>query len=83
MPSELVIIGAIKRIVHYIPTWTIGVTNSPGRRKREHGNPDSWHQWDAHTEQAARDVETHYVSQGMKSDADEGRTGNHVYIFIE
>jgi hypothetical protein len=81
--AELVIISAIKKVVHYIPTWTIGVTDDPDRRRRELGNPDSWYHWDAHTEQTARDVEAHYVNKGMKGDTDGGGTASYVYIFIE
>ena len=39
MPSESQIISEIESIVVHYPSWTIGISDDPDRRKREHGNP--------------------------------------------
>lgn len=63
------------------PDWTIGITDDPDRRKREHGNPSRWRHWYGDTEQIARDVEKHFLAKGMKGDTGGGFTPNYVYIF--
>ena len=50
------------------------------RRRSEHGNPDHWHEWEAHSKQIARNVEAYFLDKGMKG----GGGGDHpnwVYIF--
>ncbi len=81
MASEASIKAAIESIVTDYSIWTIGVTDSPSRRRSEHGNPTHWHQWDADTEQAARNVETHFLDKGMKGGTGGLGRADYVYIF--
>ena len=81
MATETDIKSAIERLVTTYSYWTIGVTDDLARRKREHGNPEHWHQWDADTEQAARNVEAHFISKGMKGGSGGLGRADYVYIF--
>lgn len=81
MASEATIKAAIEGIVSDYSVWTIGVTDDPARRRREHDNPKVWHDWDADTEQAARNVEAYFIAKGMKGDTGGGGTADYVYIF--
>jgi len=81
MASELAIKAAIEKIVVSCSNWTIGVTDDPVRRKSEHGNPSHWHQWDADTETAARNVETYFQNKGMKGSPGGLGRADYVYIF--
>jgi predicted GIY-YIG superfamily endonuclease len=64
--------------------WTVGVTDDPARRKGEHeqeGEDTScWHQWDASTEETARQIEKHFLDKGCKGGTG-GGSANWVYIF--
>lgn len=82
MASESAIKTAIEKIVGRYPAWTIGVTDSPTRRRAEHGNPTTWHHWDADTEQAARNVEAYFIAKGMQGATGGGGAADYVYIFI-
>lgn len=87
MASEAAIKTAIEQVVagRYAGSysvWTIGVTDSPQRRRGEHGNPGIWHQWDADTEQAARNVEAYFLAKGMKGSGGGLGRADYVYIFI-
>ena len=80
--TESAIKSAIERIVGgTYSIWTIGVTDNPTRRRGEHGNPNTWHQWDADTETIARDVERYFKEKGMKGDIGGGGSADYVYIF--
>ncbi len=81
MASEATIKAAIENLVSNYSVWTIGVTDDPPRRKREHGNPTAWYQWDADTEQAARNVEKHFLDKGMKGSGGGLGRADYVYIF--
>ncbi len=60
MASETEIKAAIERVIKdKYSIWTIGVSDNPNRRRAEHRNPKSWIQWNADTEQAARNVESY------------------------
>lgn len=61
--------------------WTVGVTDDPKRRKTEHGDPVYWKQWNADSETAARNVETHFLDKGMKGSGGGGGKADYVYIF--
>ncbi|MBA7579355.1 hypothetical protein ES708_21225 [subsurface metagenome] len=61
--------------------WTIGVTDDPNKRKEEHGNPKYWHQWDADSEQQARNVESYFMDKGMKGGTGGLGSADYVYIF--
>ncbi len=82
MASEATIKAAIEKIVSYYRAWTIGVTDDPDRRRREHGNPKSWYHWDADSEQIARNVEAYFIEKGMKGDTGGGGKADYVYIFM-
>lgn len=81
MASESAIKAAIEQIVRSYSNWTIGVTDDPNRRNGEHGNPPSWRHWDADTEQAARNVESYFISKGMKGGGGGLGRADYVYIF--
>ncbi len=81
MASESAIKAAIENIVTTYSAWTIGVTDDPVRRKGEHGNPQYWHQWDADTETAARNVEKYFLDKGMKGGGGGLGRADFVYIF--
>ena len=82
MATESEIKSAIERIVSHYSVWTIGVTDNPARRKAEHGNPSVWHNWDADTETAARNVEKYFLDKGMKGGGGGAGRADYVYIFI-
>ena len=81
MASAAEIKTVIESIVSNYPIWNIGVTDDPIRRKREHHDPSSWHQFDADTEQAARDVEAHFIAKGMEGGVGGSGRADYVYIF--
>ncbi len=81
MASESVIKIAIENIVSDYSLSTIGVTDDPVRRKSEHGNPQRWHQWDADSETAARNVEICFLDNGMKGGGGGAGRADFVYIF--
>ena len=66
--------------------WTIGITNDPKRRKKEHENDGEdvtyWKDWLADSLKIAREVESYFLEKGMK-----GGTGGpvetptYVYVF--
>ncbi len=82
MASGAALVAEIGRLVSYYGAWTIGVTDDPGRRMREHNNPTGWRHWDADTERIARDVEAFFVAEGMSGDTGGGGRADYVYIFI-
>ena len=81
MASEATIKAAIEAIVVTHSLWTIGVTDKPATRRIAHGNPSIWHQWDADTEQAARNVEAFFIAKGMQGGTGGGGSADYVYIF--
>ena len=82
MASESVIKAAIEGKVTNYSVWTIGVTDDQTRRRSEHDNPSTWFQWDADTEQVARNVESYFVDKGMKGDTGGRGSADYVYIFL-
>lgn len=82
MSSEADIKAAIGKIVGRYSAWTIGVTDSPTRRKREHGNPSKWYQWNAATEMVARRIEAFFKAKGMQGDTGGRGDADYVYIFL-
>ena len=82
MASELAIKAAIDAKVRAYFVWTIGVTDEPNRRRREHDNPRVWYHWDADSEQVARDVEAFFLGKGMKGGTGGGGWADYVYIFL-
>ncbi len=82
MASEAALIAEIRRLVSYYRVWTIGVTDDPEHRMREHNNPKSWRYWDADTERIARNVEAYFLNEGMSGDTGGRGRADYVYIFI-
>jgi len=82
MATESEIKSAIERVVNQYPTWTIGVTDNPTRRKSEHDNPLVWRDWNADTETAARNIEKYFLDKGMKGGGGGAGRADYVYIFI-
>ena len=70
----------VKRAGLLYSAWTIGVTDDPTERRRQHRNPPIWHQWNADTETTARNVETYFKSKGMKGGT--GGLGNADFVYI-
>ena len=81
MASELSIEVAIDAKVKQYFVWTIGVTDDPKYRRIEHGNPKVWCQWDADSEQVARNVEAYVLGKEMKGGTGGGGGADYVYIF--
>ena len=82
MASEADIKAAITKIVGRYSAWTIGVTDNPTRRRSQHGNPSTWHHWNAATEQTARRIEAFFIAKGMQGATGGGGDADYVYIFI-
>jgi len=65
--------------------WTIGVTDDPDTRKDKHKqdgeNVNHWQRWNADSENDARDIEAHFIKNGMKGGTGGGGKANYVYIF--
>ena len=82
------IANAIAKLVdhsgHPYEKWTVGVTDNPARRRKEYegGGSDTswWHDWNADTEQAARDVERHFLNKGMRGGS--GGAGRADYVYV-
>ncbi|PKB71251.1 MAG: hypothetical protein BZY87_06455 [SAR202 cluster bacterium Io17-Chloro-G6] len=81
MASATIIKESINMVVTTYSLWTIGLTIDPGRREVEIGNPIGWRLFEADTEQAAKNVEAHFVGKGMKG-ATGGRASGATYVFI-
>ncbi|MFQ5823701.1 MAG: hypothetical protein ACE5JB_06575 [bacterium] len=60
--------------------WAIGVTDDPAGRKAQLGNPLSWLQWKADSEQVARNIKHFFLQKGMKRADGVPSTGHFVYI---
>lgn len=82
MATEAGIKAAIEQRVSDYSVWTIGVTDDHARRKREHGNPQTWYTWNGDTEQIARNVEAHFKGKGMKGGTGGLGSADYVYIFL-
>lgn len=83
MASEAVIIKQIENVVQgkYFD-WMIGLTDNPLHRKAELGNPLSFLQWKANSEQDAKNVELHFLLKGMQSAGIAPKSAVHVYILL-
>ncbi len=86
MVSKSTIISEIDYRVNNVKTpdysaWTIGVTDQPATRKHQHDDPKHWMQWNADSEQDARDIETHFKNKGMKGGTGGRGNADWVYIF--
>ena len=84
--SKQALINAIDKIVgNNYGIWTIGITNDPARRKREHKadgkKVDHWRDWSADSESIARSVEKHFLDKGCKGGGGGGINPTFVYVF--
>ena len=65
--------------------WTVGVTDNPAQRRRQHERDDEdvscWCAWNASSERAARSVEKHFLDKGMRGDTGGRGNADHVYVF--
>lgn len=79
------IIKAIENRVEKYSVWTIGITNDPDRRRKEHEadkkDTKYWKEWKADSERDARDIEKHFKDKGMGGDTGGGDNPTYVYIF--
>ncbi len=62
--------------------WTVGLTHRPHARRLEHGNPQTWFQWNVNTEQVARRIEADLIDRGMNGGTG-GAGWRYVYIFLD
>ncbi len=79
--SAAQIIAAVGAVVVHPPSWYIGITEDPDRRRQEHGNPLGWYLWHADSERTARQVEKHFLALGMQGDTGGGLSPDWVYIY--
>jgi hypothetical protein len=74
-----------KKVVKTYSIWTIGITDDPERRKKEHEDEGKsvayWSHWKADTEAIARAVETYFIDKGMKGGTGGPSHGEYVYVF--
>lgn len=61
--------------------WTIGVTNSPGRRQDTLRSPGFWRVWKVADDNVAQRVFSHFVRMGMMGDVISDAHGRYVYLF--
>ena len=81
------IIAAIESKVKTYSLWQIGLTHDPSKRKEEWAaegrNTAHWTDWKADSLTDAQDIESHFISKGMK-----GGTGGDlfsrrdVYVYV-
>ena len=69
------------------PLYTIGITNDPARRKKEHEqdgeNTKYWHHWEADSKSVAEAVENHFIGKKMKGGTGGNTDGSKtVYVYI-
>ncbi len=83
MASEKTIKKQIEKTVNgKYSDWQIGLTNYPAQRKAQLGYPLSWLQWQANSEQAARNVERYFLQKGMHSAGPGPEEATFVYILL-
>ncbi len=62
--------------------WTVGVTDDPARRRREHNNPRWWYTWNTRNEDEARDIEGYFCGKGCQGgDGGPGKV-DYIYLFL-
>ncbi len=62
--------------------WRIGRVNDPEEAKIQHGNPDSWRDWNATSVDDAKEVESYFIDKGMRSEGAGYGGADFVYIFF-
>lgn len=61
--------------------WYVGITADPDTRYTAHGSPTIWREWQADSHHHARDIEAHFLEQGMKGDVGGGKYPRYVYVY--
>lgn len=61
--------------------WRIGRANDPVESKIRYGTPDSWRDWDANSEDDAKEAESYFIDKGMGSEGFSYSGADFVYIF--
>lgn len=89
MDKASIVIAIISRVestkTKEFTIWTIGITQNPADRKKEHGNPIHWQLWKADSLAYAQKIESHFIIKmgmngGTVGDLDPSLT-TYVYIF--
>ncbi len=62
--------------------WQIGRANSPSDAKKQHGNPNDWHDWDADSADDAIETVDYFVGKGMRKEGVGYGGADFVYIFF-
>lgn len=82
--SEIIseIEGLVKSLTDGIYSkWRIGRANDIAESQTQHGNPDSWRNWDADSPEEAERVESYFVDKGMRLEGEGFGDPDFVYIF--
>lgn len=83
MASRTVIIDQIEKTVQgKYQEWQIGVTDDSASRKAQLGNPISWLQWLAESEDDAAQIVNHFADKGMHQVGYVEERGDFVYILL-
>lgn len=81
---ELINVIETKRGSTSYSIWTIGITDDPERRRKEHEGERRdvrfWKHRKADGEAIARAVEKHFLEKGMKGDTGGGKVPTFVYV---
>ena len=62
--------------------WRIGRANEPEDSKNQHGNPDSWRDWDADSIEVANEVESYFLDKGMRQEGEGYENADFIYVFF-
>lgn len=62
--------------------WRIGRANDVEDSKTQHGNPDSWRDWDADKVEDAIKVESYFVEKGMRQEGAGYGDADFIYVFF-
>lgn len=83
MASRTVIIDQIEKTVQgQYQEWQIGVTDDSASRKAQLGNPLSWLQWRAESENDAAEIVNHFADKGMHQVGCVEERGDFLYILL-
>jgi hypothetical protein len=72
----------MERHLHHMSNysmWKIGIARRPDHRCEDMGNPSFWCDWEAHSEDVAREARDWFIAKGMQPDESE-KGGMFVYI---
>lgn len=84
MSSKAIIISEVESTINKkYSDWEIGITNEPGKRKAQLGNPLSWLQWQAASEDVALFILAYFLDSGLKLSGKKPEQGKHVFILLK